>query len=249
MWYFILHATDLSLCSGRYSRGAPAIGERTPVRRSLSRTALPGRAGQRVGCRGAADCTPSGGQRPNRAQCRARVQSPGGSVSAAQLLAAPHHTRAVGERGSSAAPGVVAPESSDLRPSDQSVDLRVSRRGEFCPRPHPPAGQSRSDPHGFAPLGGELAASQGLDYQSRLGVYPQKKARDRLIRLVASHPEWALGFEDETWWSRVAQPALHAWAPAQQPLRLIEQTVPSADPDPKLWLVMGCWCKSGPSKA
>jgi hypothetical protein len=54
-----------------------------------------------------------------------------------------------------------------------------------------------------------------------------------LIRLASRHPEWALGFEDETWWSRVAQPALHAWTPAQQPLRCIEQTVPSADPDPK----------------
>ena len=53
------------------------------------------------------------------------------------------------------------------------------------------------------------------------------------MRLAASHPEWALGFEDETWWSRVAQPALHAWTPAQQPLRLLEHTVPSADPDPK----------------
>jgi hypothetical protein len=31
----------------------------------------------------------------------------------------------------------------------------------------------------------------------------------------------------------MAQPALHAWTPAQQPLRLIEQTVPSVDPDPK----------------
>jgi transposase len=72
-----------------------------------------------------------------------------------------------------------------------------------------------------------------VDYQSRPGVCPQKKARDRLIRLAANHPQWALGFEDETWWSRVAQPALHAWTPAQQPLRLVEQTVPSADPEPK----------------
>lgn len=31
----------------------------------------------------------------------------------------------------------------------------------------------------------------------------------------------------------MAQPALHAWTPAQQPLRLLEQTVPSADSDPK----------------
>ena len=54
-----------------------------------------------------------------------------------------------------------------------------------------------------------------------------------MIRLAASHPQWALGFEDETWWSRLAQPALHAWTPAQQPLRVVEQTVPPTDPDPK----------------
>jgi hypothetical protein len=41
-----------------------------------------------------------------------------------------------------------------------------------------------------------------------------------------------LGFEDETWWSRVARPALHAWAAAEQPLRLVEQTVAKDDPDP-----------------
>jgi DDE superfamily endonuclease len=51
--------------------------------------------------------------------------------------------------------------------------------------------------------------------------------------LAASHPAWALGFEDETWWSRLAQPTLHAWTPAQQPLRVVEQPVPSTDPDPK----------------
>jgi len=72
-----------------------------------------------------------------------------------------------------------------------------------------------------------------MDYQSRCGVCPQKKARDRLIRLASCHPQWVLGFEDETWWSRVAQPALHAWTPAQHPLRFLEQTVPAAGPDPK----------------
>ena len=48
-----------------------------------------------------------------------------------------------------------------------------------------------------------------------------------------AHPTWALGFEDETWWSRLAQPALHAWAEPDQPLRLVEQTVAKDDPDPK----------------
>jgi hypothetical protein len=41
-----------------------------------------------------------------------------------------------------------------------------------------------------------------------------------------------LGFEDEVWWSRVRQPSARAWA-GEQPLRLAEQTVPSADPEPK----------------
>jgi DDE superfamily endonuclease len=42
-----------------------------------------------------------------------------------------------------------------------------------------------------------------------------------------------LGFEDEVWWSRLAHPALHAWAEADQPLQLVERTVAKNDPDPK----------------
>jgi hypothetical protein len=41
-----------------------------------------------------------------------------------------------------------------------------------------------------------------------------------------------VGFADETWWSRLAQPALHSWT-AGQPLRLVEQVCPKGDPDPK----------------
>ena len=38
-------------------------------------------------------------------------------------------------------------------------------------------------------------------------AYQRKKhARDRLLRLIEAHPDWALGFEDEVWWSRLAQP-------------------------------------------
>ena len=43
-----------------------------------------------------------------------------------------------------------------------------------------------------------------------------------------------LGFADETWWSRFAQPQAHAWVEeAEGPLRLVEQEVPKHDPDPK----------------
>jgi transposase len=54
-----------------------------------------------------------------------------------------------------------------------------------------------------------------------------------LIRLAGLHPEWVLGYQDETWWSRLAIPAMHAWTDEGGPLRLVEQTVPKSDPDPK----------------
>jgi hypothetical protein len=54
-----------------------------------------------------------------------------------------------------------------------------------------------------------------------------------LIALAAAHPDWALGFADEVWWSRLAQPHLQAWAESDQPLRLVEQAVAKDDPDPK----------------
>lgn len=47
-----------------------------------------------------------------------------------------------------------------------------------------------------------------------------------------------MGFEDETWWSRVARPALHAWADGA-PVRLVAQTVADDDPDPKALACFG----------
>jgi hypothetical protein len=51
--------------------------------------------------------------------------------------------------------------------------------------------------------------------------------------LARGHPTWALGFADEVWWSRLAQPHLHTWAVLDRPLRVVEQTVAKDDPDPK----------------
>jgi hypothetical protein len=42
-----------------------------------------------------------------------------------------------------------------------------------------------------------------------------------------------LSFQDEVWWSRVTQPNLHAWAEADEVLRLVEQAAAKNDPDPK----------------
>jgi hypothetical protein len=72
-----------------------------------------------------------------------------------------------------------------------------------------------------------------VDHEPRPGLRPQNGARDRLIRLAETHPDWALGFADEVWWSRFAQPALHAWSEADEPVRLVEQTRSADDPDPR----------------
>jgi DDE superfamily endonuclease len=55
-------------------------------------------------------------------------------------------------------------------------------------------------------------------------------ASDRLIRLSEGRPQWVVGFLDETWWSRLARPALKSWSDAGEPLRLIEQSVEKDDP-------------------
>jgi DDE superfamily endonuclease len=94
-----------------------------------------------------------------------------------------------------------------------------------------------------------VATRQALDHQSRPGVRPGKKQRDRLIRLAATHPAWVLGFGDEVWWSRLAQPALHAWAPDAQALHLVEQTWPPADRDPKALACYGLLLRATPTSS
>jgi hypothetical protein len=38
----------------------------------------------------------------------------------------------------------------------------------------------------------------------------KKNVRDQLIEQAASRSDWVLGFQDETWWTRLAQPDLFA---------------------------------------
>jgi DDE superfamily endonuclease len=65
----------------------------------------------------------------------------------------------------------------------------------------------------------------------------EKKRRDRLIQMVTKRPDLALGFEDEVWWSRTAQPQMHAWSD-DKPVRLVEKAVPAKDPEGK---AMACY--------
>ena len=53
------------------------------------------------------------------------------------------------------------------------------------------------------------------------------------MALAKQKPDWAFGYQDETWWSRFAHPDLHSWAEDDQFLKLIEQAPRTDDPDPK----------------
>ena len=51
-----------------------------------------------------------------------------------------------------------------------------------------------------------------------------------MIGLAETRSGWAVCFEDEVWWSRVAAPGCAAWTPAEAPLRLVAQAVPNGEP-------------------
>ena len=47
--------------------------------------------------------------------------------------------------------------------------------------------------------------------------------------MAARHPDWVVGYADEVWWSRLAQPAMHAWGT----LRLHARARAKDDAQPK----------------
>jgi hypothetical protein len=54
------------------------------------------------------------------------------------------------------------------------------------------------------------------------------------MAIAEANPDtWAVGFEDECWWSRVALPTLNSWVEEGKPLRLVQQSVAKDDPEPK----------------
>src|SRR5262249_29171216 len=137
-----------------------------------------------------------------------------------------------------AAEGPAAPQPATPRQAHRAVDVGVARRGLPRPRLDPAAAHRRGDPRGAEAAGQPLAAGQAVDPQPRPRRRAKKKARDRLIGLAESHPDWVLGYADETWWSRLALPRLHAWA-GDEPLHLVERERPRDDSDPKAWCCYG----------
>jgi hypothetical protein len=64
-----------------------------------------------------------------------------------------------------------------------------------------------------------------------------------------AQPTWALGFGDEVWWSRLAQPNQHGWTDAAATYKLQELAPPTDDPDPKALACYGLLVRSSPQAA
>jgi transposase len=76
----------------------------------------------------------------------------------------------------------------------------------------------------------------------------KKNRRDSLIRLVQAHSSWILGFLDEVWWSRLAQPDQRRWVEEDEVPRLQELELPKGDTDPKALACYGVLLRQGPEK-
>jgi transposase len=77
----------------------------------------------------------------------------------------------------------------------------------------------------------------------------KKKRRDQLIQRALAQPTWALGFGDEVWWSRLAQPNQYGWTDAEATYKLQELSRPTDDPDPKALACYGLLLRPGPLQA
>jgi hypothetical protein len=61
------------------------------------------------------------------------------------------------------------------------------------------------------------------------------------LRRYRNRPEWAFGFEDETWFSRFGRPSSHSWVEAGRATRLIEKAPRKDDPEPKALACYGMY--------
>src|SRR4051812_33368728 len=85
-----------------------------------------------------------------------------------------------------------------------------------------------------------LEEGRALAHEPRSRPRAKERRRDRLVRLARGRPGRAFGFADEVWFSRLAQPALHAWT-AGRPLRLGMHAAGRDDPEPKALACYGLW--------
>ena len=204
---------SVSLILGRIRADHPS--SRPPLPPCVYAASLPSSAPKRSGPATLPDRRRPGPRRPDRPLFSGR--SPGGAWTACNPGPRPPRPSTPrwpkqDEMMRLAAPVPARPQ------ANQPVDVAPGRSGLLRKGLDAWPAQRRDHPPGPQTSGRRLEARQALADQPRPGVLA-KKLRDQLIQKAASRPDWASGFQDETWWTRLAQPDLFAW-PAEQPLRL-----------------------------
>src|SRR5215213_7069632 len=158
-----------------------------------------------------------------------------------RLIAAEERRPGAGRGRAGGAARDPAPIAARLRPSQEHLDARSPGAGGAPAGAEPGGPLGGDDPPGTAAPRRGLEARQALAHQPRSRLRAKKRRRDRLIGLARGHPGWALGFADEVWFSRLAQPTLHAWAGPGEQLRLVSHAAGRDDPDPKALACYGLW--------
>src|SRR6266480_5116646 len=184
-------------------------------------------------------------RRPDGSQCDQRLQWCRTLGAARRLFTSPPPAEHVYRRRMPALTGSLASQSARLWPRSRPVDLGVGSPGQFRARDHHHRGFHRKRASSPQTAQNQLEACQALDYQPRPVVPTKKNARDRLIAWASHQPAWAIGFQDEVWWSRFALPRMNAWQDSQHPVHLVEQSWKKGDPDPKALACYGVLWQEG----
>lgn len=68
-----------------------------------------------------------------------------------------------------------------------------------------------------------------------------------MIRLATKRTTWAVGFADEVWWSRLAQPEQHSWVASDAQLQLHQLEQAKDDSEPKALACYGLLLRQKPA--
>src|SRR5262245_44732521 len=238
------------LCPTVHRRRAPGDRAQPALVLCLYVAPLPDSAGQPAQQHATRDCPAVALRRPDCSQRHPCLHHPWPASSTAGLdRCAPFAPYRLRCRRPGATEGDHQALSAHLWQAEQRLDARVARRGLPCRRADRASGQWRNHPRDPQAPGYCRQARQALDSQSRRRLPPQKNRRDRLIRLAATHPTWALGKGSEVWWSRFARADVYAWQSDDTPLQLVEQDRPKHDPDPKALALYGILVRQSALKA
>src|SRR4051794_10897908 len=210
-----------TLCSALDRWPTASFTQRPSLPQCLHRTPLPDPPAIRRGPASVSNRPKLGLYAPHGASCHPRFRPRTPRLSQAEVLPTPLGPSLPRRPLCRTAQRFVAPQSPAVRQAHQPLDFGPFGRRLPRQRLDAPPPECRGHPLGRQAPGHPLEKSQALDQQPRPGLRAKKKARDRLIRLAQSHPDWVLAYQDETWWSRLAVPNLHAWTP-DEPWRLVQ---------------------------